>query len=1196
MKQQFFRRVGNTRLYLAPDVSATGVLVLSGEAQSLPAVLDVSQALEIPRSVFLIFEEQLPRSETTRTTVAERLRTFFHAQPDDLRISWIADPTEAIVQTHAVRITAGQGGFELPEQTVVLARNLSLSLPAKAIVRPEVSSLVFDPSPGQRFRFSYDDNRSKSTAALFCSEPISIPLLSESSRAGQWCLGSMSVDQQAARTLGPSIRFFVPSEEPDAPNPIIALVQPVFDASADNRSELFRLYGQIDCGCLTNLDRSFFHLSADAPLPTHLRTATGGSVELIATDDSRLSLEQDSTSLNSSGEYEGSSERDIYFVPAGTFKLKIPGHGSVAMDPPEQESYARKILAGSSGVEYFSLAPAGENQATLLTFVPGKPAYAPVIPLLEPVAAPNPNKFHVSFRQFGELSSIAQTSWVRLSGDTTVTSYFAQPESNVLFTEGTPTDHNTEFLHFKTPIAGHISPDAQPFPIAILAGADESHFADLCGLERQVIAPLRRSLIPLPTIFRAAQSSQLTTTAQGLLLELQGDTWGRLELAQSSRLTPGHQGQLYHTSLYGVRNQLRTALQSSQVFLVISDEKKFLQHCDLSYSLTGKFGELETLDRIKKEIVECLRNALEGSPSVKGEAAFRSLVEGVLSGCGINIDPSTRDTITARAAEFSVTAADWTVNLSPYLWADNGTILLFKFAPQSLQELVANPASWAFPEEFNQSVDGVRERLNRLIEQSRNNPNLLPFYTLATDRNWTGILALSVEAPLTGLPDQLRGLAAGINPDYFQVYYLAIPVTPVVASSGKLEGQVSSVDALLSYEAEDQQATAGHGICDYIVRSLRMFVFNSVMSEFSSTVAFFISELFGDPVAPAPPNSFIPLEGHYQSSSSGAGTYVFLSSTPVRFNFLSSSKILDFAYFDRVQLYTVGQKAIAPLPSRPEMMIHSRFLLSGVLGFQPNLLFDAFSFGSSSSANSTPAGLRVTDLGFDMSFDLMAPTYKNFSVNLSAISTDESASQARPGSLFYGFPLRLTGLQSGSASNRPDKSSFMPLDAPFDSAALGDEWFGLICNLNLGSLGALAQKLDFTARMILAWSPTSAGGGAFFGLSLPGVLAGQKEIPLQGVLKLSFGEVGLVVGGEGVQRSYILQLRNIALQVCGFTIPPGAQIDCLLFGDPSGQNRESAGWYASYLASGASFGTTQTRPLQLESSRLPRALTNVSYD
>src|SRR5262249_8625081 len=126
--------------------------------------------------------------------------------------------------------------------------------------------------------------------------------------------------------------------------------------------------------------------------------------------------------------------------------------------------------------------------------------------------------------------------------------------------------------------------------------------------------------------------------------------------------------------------------------------------------------------------------------------------------------------------------------------------------------------------------------------------------------------------------------------------------------------------------------------------------------------------------------------------------------------------------------------------------------------------------------------------------------------------------------------------------------------------------FALEYRLNLGTPGALAAAVDFTAGLVCAWSPSAAREQprAFVGLSLPGVHGGERAISLQGVIRLVFGDVGFLVSGT----TYILELRNIALKVLSLTLPPDGQTNILLFGDPSGQDRETLGWYAAYSKAG----------------------------
>ena len=70
--------------------------------------------------------------------------------------------------------------------------------------------------------------------------------------------------------------------------------------------------------------------------------------------------------------------------------------------------------------------------------------------------------------------------------------------------------------------------------------------------------------------------------------------------------------------------------------------------------------------------------------------------------------------------------------------------------------------------------------------------------------------------------------------------------------------------------------------------------------------------------------------------------------------------------------------------------------------------------------------------------------------------------------------------------------------------------------------------------------------------------------------------------------SYILQLRNIALSILSISIPPSGQTNIVLFGDPTGSDRETLGWYAAYVKSQASQQKPRSLPgVPVDVAQLP---------
>ena len=656
------------------------------------------------------------------------------------------------------------------------------------------------------------------------------------------------------------------------------------------------------------------------------------------------------------------------------------------------------------------------------------------------------------------------------------------------------------------------------------------------------------------------------------MLTTVGDKWQQLDLA---KCVDDPTGDVFTTSIFDIKGKLQKSFQSNQLFQVISDKKRFLDCCDLSHTLEKPklFHKLRTETDIDTNLLDFLEQESKTlNWPVPGRKHFHRLVGDACKKAGLEAQYQEHaDALAAAATAFKISAAGWTFDLSPDAWAKNGTILVFKFSKQSLKELLVDKSSWTEPDYFNTSADDVQDQLINLVNEADENDELIELRKIANDKFWTGILAINVTSPLEALPDPLKGLAAGINPNQFKATFVAVPVTPIEvqkpAEVYELTTQPSSIDVLLNYVTSEKNPERGPSTdYDYLVASLRILIESSSLSEFSSSVLLFINRLFGQQayLEAAP---YIELGGYYREEGN-QGTYVFINELVNQFGFLSSP-VIQNAVVDRVRFFTVQQRENDSDPD----LVETRFMLDGTVAFRRLQGFDAYSFGPDADSGDKSIGLRFRSLSIDMSFYVDSPTVKTFTFNTASIAVIGEESRARDGSLYQGFPMRLVNLVSGNAGNRPDKTNFMLTEAPFSADGLDDTWFGMLYEVNLGSPGALAAAIDFTAQVIVAWSPSeSTTPKSYIGLSIPGVKGGSREIPLQGVLKFAFGNVGFVTSGEGPGTSYVLQLRRIALKLLALTLPPGVEIDCFLFGDPTGKNRSTVGWYACVKAEGADIG------------------------
>jgi hypothetical protein len=173
----------------------------------------------------------------------------------------------------------------------------------------------------------------------------------------------------------------------------------------------------------------------------------------------------------------------------------------------------------------------------------------------------------------------------------------------------------------------------------------------------------------------------------------------------------------------------------------------------------------------------------------------------------------------------------------------------------------------------------------------------------------------------------------------------------------------------------------------------------------------------------------------------------------------------------------------------------------------------------------------------------------------------------RQNSLVNRFPMKITSILQSDGRGSPTDLGYLPVRVPkLQALKLSGEWYAINLELNLGSMGALAEKAGFSAALLLAWSPSESGAKAEVQIKLPGTGGGKKLLSLQGVLKLSiqyFEFVTTPLGAEDLQ--YQLHFRNAGLSLLGKKLPDSGTIDMVLGGDPERKlDAGSLSWFARY--------------------------------
>lgn len=246
----------------------------------------------------------------------------------------------------------------------------------------------------------------------------------------------------------------------------------------------------------------------------------------------------------------------------------------------------------------------------------------------------------------------------------------------------------------------------------------------------------------------------------------------------------------------------------------------------------------------------------------------------------------------------------------------------------------------------------------------------------------------------------------------------------------------------------------------------------------------------------------------------------------------------------------------------------SRFSFSGYLNFGNLPGFDGFSFGGQSAADNG-VGLYFSNLYLNMSFDLNTPTNRSFAFDASQIAFNVAQSVPRAASLFTGFPLQVASFLLGTGDSLPTQQGFLAVQVQNGSFSGLDStapWWALQLTLNLGTPGALASAMGWSASLLLAWSSGSRSSSnnyrAWIGIQLPGASGSGKLLSLQGVLKLAIGSIQLYY--IPASQAYLLRLTQIAIKFFVLTFPPNGSTIFYLFGDPKGGGSKTLGWYAAY--------------------------------
>lgn len=489
-------------------------------------------------------------------------------------------------------------------------------------------------------------------------------------------------------------------------------------------------------------------------------------------------------------------------------------------------------------------------------------------------------------------------------------------------------------------------------------------------------------------------------------------------------------------------------------------------------------------------------------------------------------------------------------------------ILIAKFGPGKIVDLLKNTDQWALATEFNAKPSQAQNEaakavavLDTLIKgQSPLGPDaklsdsVCKAYGRLLDKlndpSFNGIVILNAESFLSQLPDGVAALAAGESVGFGT---LLVPIMGVDISRVEkdLSQQPSVFGAIHYYTKEDVKDPKEKGYA-LKLQNLDTHIENTTLTNFVAKARLWTGSLMGgamkgDKGDNAPP--IIDIEGHYNNKATeGAGPqYIIQAVGMQRLNFTSSSS--KYQYLQSIEITRLELISRRPEPG----------LVSGRISLQGNVVLgnSLVHFCGVKSVKFEDLALTITQRGNDTSFGFDA----------GAVSVDwDSDSETAVKGWLKSFPFRLSGFRwsgMGSLSGGPSSGalrwpdigfSFLDLnlppipDLPKMSAPAFD--FGLEFDMNLGGFGGLtdAAKL-LRAKVILGWNDFRRGlpdldrfglGFRFEGGSTP------LDVGIQGIFRLRAKSVILKTYSEGKLIGFGLDEPH--LDVMGYELPKEAKV------------------------------------------------------
>lgn len=503
----------------------------------------------------------------------------------------------------------------------------------------------------------------------------------------------------------------------------------------------------------------------------------------------------------------------------------------------------------------------------------------------------------------------------------------------------------------------------------------------------------------------------------------------------------------------------------------------------------------------------------------------------------------------------------WEFDFSSDRWEKNDGLVLVKYTThKSILELAEAEHEWSYPTARSSLATQAGERLKQLLEQLhgayKEQPSFDILRSVAADPNWRGVIVF--HAPVDGgsLPDNLQFLFKRAAKNTLIAHHLIFSDRAPDKSGVIRPGRV---DGLLYYEDLSHPLLREQLDFDYKLEHLVVVFRHTKVQDFSCTLSVALNYFLKSPLKALyrSNGNYMLVDGSMVENKETSGVYEYIFKLRERMKYSADYSALNHIFVDEMTLSSSAKEE------------RVTFFLSGKLLFRCYDT-DLFSYGYEKDDVNEEDGasylsyvqLKLSDKDKKMS---VVTEQMNF---LSGNSIPREKSLARQ------FPTQLKKILISNSGQKISDLGYNGIHVEnIKQEEIKENWVGLVWEIDLGGLGALAAAGNLVFSLMTAWCPPEVEkkSDGTVSAQAPGLAAALRIglfqgvnglIPIQGIMSLKLESVELKATKNG---ALYLFLRDFSLEILKKSLPGGSN-NIYVFGNA--KNPYKLGWYCAYEGEG----------------------------